>query len=219
MTIIERKSKLRYIALTILISLSYLFDTFSLHWLLVVVLPVTLLLLDIYKRETRILAEYGASFQMKRLAISVYYLLMTSSGIFINMRRADFSRFYFAFTPIEIIFLWIPLVSVNSEGAWIFDEEKLYASKKDVLPDLIVALGSAWLSTYNPFFVYVGFLALMLYYLYGKTAYLENEEEIIVGWGRIILILTVGRLLLYAIHAYQRETTNRNRLGAKIENS
>jgi len=76
----RRKSRLRYILLSILLSLSFLFESFDLLWVVVVVLPVAILLLDLYRRETRILAEYGIDNQWRRIAISVYYLLMTSSG-------------------------------------------------------------------------------------------------------------------------------------------
>ena len=192
MTILERKSRLRYILLSILLSLSFLFESFDLLWIVAVVLPVTILLLDLYRRETRILAEYGIDSQWRRIAISVYYLLMTSSGILINM-RSDFSRFGLMFLPLELIFvIFFPLVKVTSGEIKIFDIDNYFDIFKVSLLIIMVFIISIFLALYSPLFLSVLYIATMLYFLYWETSNLEDESEIVIGWGRFILINVIG---------------------------
>ena len=192
MTILERKSRLRYVLLSILLSLSFLFESFDLLWIVVVVLPVAILLLDLYRRETRILAEYGIDNQWRRIAIYVYYLLMTSSGILINM-RSDFSRLGLMFVPLEFIFgIFFPLVKVNSGEIKIFDIDNYFNIFKVVWLYIMVIIISLFLAHYSPLFLTVLYIVTMLYFLYWKIPILEDESEIVIGWGRLILITAIG---------------------------
>ena len=212
MMILERKSRLRYVLLSILLSLSFLFESFDLLWIVVVVLPVAILLIDLYRRETRILAEYGIDNQWKRVAISVYYLLMTSSGILINL-RSDFSRFGLMFLPLELIFgIFFPLVKVNSREMKIFDIGNYYKYFKVGWVINIVIIISMFLVHYSPLFLTVLYIVAMLYFLYWKIPILEDESEIIIGWGRFILISAIGSrvglpvpfLIMHNIHIGER---------------
>jgi len=107
--------------------------------------------------------------------------------------RSDFSRFGLMFLPLEFIFvIFFPLVRVTSGETKIFDIDNYFDIFKVGLLIIMVIIISIFLALYSPLFLSVLYITTMLYFLYWKIPILEDESEIVIGWGRFILINVIG---------------------------